>query len=106
MTENYRSIEVRPASGALGAEIHGIDLSMDIGDGQHAELRRAFDEFGVIFFRDQALTPERHIAFAERWGEININRFFQPVAGFPNGMISQHFGLVNHMVTHMPGLGQ
>jgi taurine dioxygenase len=83
MTENYRTIEVRPASGALGAEIHGIDLSGDIGDDQLAELRRAFDAFGVIFFHDQALTPERHIAFAERWGEINVNRFFQPVAGYP-----------------------
>ena len=83
MAENYRTIEVRPTSGALGAEIHGIDLSADIGDDQLAELRRAFDEFGVIFFRDQVLTPERHIAFAERWGEINVNRFFQPVAGYP-----------------------
>jgi len=83
MTENYRTIEVRPTSGVLGAEIHGIDLSADIGDDQLAEMRRAFDEFGVIFFRDQVLTPERHIAFAERWGEINVNRFFQPVAGYP-----------------------
>jgi len=83
MTENYRTIEVRPTSGVLGAEIHGIDLSADIGDDQLAEMRRAFDDFGVIFFRDQVLTPERHIAFAERWGEINVNRFFQPVAGYP-----------------------
>jgi taurine dioxygenase len=83
MTESYQTIEVRPTSGALGAEIHGIDLSTDIGDDQLAELRRAFDDFGVIFFRDQVLTPERHIAFAERWGRINVNRFFQPVAGYP-----------------------
>ncbi len=83
MAESYRTIEVRPTSGALGAAIHGIDLAEDIGDDQLAELRRAFDDFGVIFFRDQALTPERHIAFAERWGEINVNRFFQPVAGYP-----------------------
>ena len=83
MTESYETIEVLPTSGALGAEIHGIDLAGDIGDDQLAELRRAFDEFGVIFFRDQALTPERHIAFAERWGRINVNRFFQPVAGYP-----------------------
>ena len=68
MTESYRTIEVRPTSGALGAEIHGIDLAEDIGDDQLAELRRAFDDFGVIFFRDQALTPDQHIAFAERWG--------------------------------------
>ncbi len=84
MTESYRTIEVRPTSAALGAEIHGVDLSGDLGDARLAELRRAFDEFGVIFFRDQALTPERHIAFAERWGTINVNRFFQPVAGYPN----------------------
>jgi taurine dioxygenase len=84
MTESYRTIEVRPSSGALGAEIHGVDLATDFGDDQLAELRQAFDDFGVIFFRDQALTPERHIAFAERWGEINVNRFFQPVAGYPN----------------------
>ena len=83
MTESYRTIEVRPTGAALGAEIGGIDLSGDIGDDQLAELRRAFDDFGVIFFRDQALTPERHIAFAERWGEINVNRFFPPVAGYP-----------------------
>ena len=81
--ESYRTIEVRPTGGALGAEIHGVDLAADIGDDQLAELRRAFDTFGVIFFRDQTLTPERHIAFAERWGEINVNRFFQPVAGHP-----------------------
>ena len=32
---------------------------------------------------DQALAPEDHIAFAERFGEINVNRFFRPVEGHP-----------------------
>ncbi len=83
MEATYRSIEVRPLGGALGAEIHGVDTAGEIGEAQFAELRRAFDEFGVIFFRDQSLTPEQHIAFARRWGAINVNRFFQPVAGHP-----------------------
>jgi taurine dioxygenase len=39
--------------------------------------------YGVIFFRDQDLSPEQHIAFAKRWGEIEINRFFRPVEGYP-----------------------
>ena len=52
-------------------------------DAQFAEIRRAFGAYGVIFFRDQHLTPEQHIAFAERWGAININRFFAPVDGYP-----------------------
>ncbi len=79
----FETFEARPASAALGAEIRGLDLSQDLSDAQLAELRRALAHFGVIFFRDQDLTPERHIAFAERWGPINVNRFFRPVAGYP-----------------------
>lgn len=79
----FRTIDVRPTSGALGAEIRGVDLSHGLDDERFAEIRRAFALFGVIFFRDQDLTPEQHIAFAERWGTINVNRFFQPVDGYP-----------------------
>jgi alpha-ketoglutarate-dependent taurine dioxygenase len=48
-----------------------------------AEFRRAFGEFGVIFFRDQSLTPEQHLAFARRFGGIDVNRFFTTVPGYP-----------------------
>jgi hypothetical protein len=41
-----------------------------------AEIRRAFGQYGVVFFRDQDLTPEQHVAFAERFAPIDINRFF------------------------------
>ena len=83
MTSHYRSIDVRPISTALGAEISGVDLSKPVDGEQMAELRQAYAEFGVIFFRDQALTPEQHLAFARNWGEINVNRFFKPVEGHP-----------------------
>ncbi len=76
-------IEVRPISGALGAEIHGVDLAQALDDAQFAEIRQAFHDFGVIFFRDQTLTPEQHLAFARRWGDINVNRFFAAVEGYP-----------------------
>jgi taurine dioxygenase len=46
-------------------------------------MRRAFGEYGVIFFRDQHLTPDQHVGFAERFGPININRFFATVPGYP-----------------------
>jgi taurine dioxygenase len=36
-----------------------------------------------VFFRDQKLTPEQHVAFAQRFGEINVNRFFKAVDGYP-----------------------
>lgn len=75
--------EVRPTSGALGAELLGIDLSQRLDDAMAAEIRAAFNQYGVIFFRDQRLTPEQHIALAGRLGSININRFFKPVDGYP-----------------------
>ncbi|MCY4591638.1 MAG: TauD/TfdA family dioxygenase [Alphaproteobacteria bacterium] len=83
MTERYQTIDVRPVAGALGAEIHGVDLSGEVPGGQFAEIRRAFGDYGVIFFRDQALKPEQHIAFAERWAPIDVNRFFTHVDGYP-----------------------
>ena len=74
---------VRPTSGALGAELLGIDLSDGLDAGAVADIRQAFNEHGVIFFREQRLTPEQHIAFAERIGPININRFFKAAPGYP-----------------------
>ncbi len=76
-------IEARPTSGAVGAEILGIDLSKELDNSDVEELRAAFNEYGVIFFRDQNITPEQHIAFAERFGPINVNRFFKAAPGYP-----------------------
>ncbi len=78
-----RRIEVQPTSGAVGARIVGVDLSQPLTDSELAVIRAAFDEHGVIFLRDQNITPEQHIAFASRIGVININRFFKAVPGYP-----------------------
>ena len=78
-----KQIEVRPMSGAVGAEIVGVDLSQALADSELAIMREAFDQHGVIFLRDQNITPEQHIAFASRIGVININRFFKAVPGYP-----------------------
>ena len=76
-------LDVRPVSGSLGAEIHGIDLSSEADPSVWRGLRDAIAEHGVIFFRDQTLTPEQHIAMAERFGKINVNRFFKAVPNHP-----------------------
>jgi taurine dioxygenase len=80
---NSSDLQVNPLSGAVGAEILGVDLRGELSNSQLAEIRRAYHDYGVIFFRDQPLTPEQHIAFARRWGEINVNRFFKHVEGYP-----------------------
>lgn len=58
MAQTYETIEVRPVAGALGAEIHGVDLSKELTNHQFSEIRDVFRDNGVIFFRDQKLTPE------------------------------------------------
>ena len=76
-------LDIKPISGAVGAEIRGVDLKDNIPEEQFLEIKSAFGEYGVIFFRDQKLTPEQEITFARRWGEININRFFTSVDDYP-----------------------
>ena len=80
---SYTNIDVIPQSASVGAEIHGVDLAGELSNEQFSEVRQAFHEHGVIFFREQKLSPEQHLAFARRFGAVNINRFFSPVDGHP-----------------------
>ena len=74
-------ITVQP-QGAVGAEVSGVDLNC-LDEATLAELREAHAQYSVLFFRNQQLTPEAHIALAQGWGEINVNRFFTPVENYP-----------------------
>ena len=65
----YRHIEVQPVAGSLGAEIRGVNVAAAPGDEVIAEIRQAFHDHLVIFFRDQKLTPHEQLAFARRFGE-------------------------------------
>ena len=79
----YKRIEALPAAGALGAEIRGVDWSGEVDDETFAEVHRAWLEHQVIWFRDQDLTPDQHLAFAKRWGEIHLHPFNKPLDGYP-----------------------
>jgi len=79
----YTQIEVQPISGALGAEIHGVDLSQPLDDATFADIRQAFHDHCVIFFRDQKLTPDQHKDFARRFGPLNVHPFVGHVKGHP-----------------------
>jgi taurine dioxygenase len=64
----YRHIEVVPVSGALGAEIRGVNVAAALDDSVIAEIRQALLDHLVIFFRDQKLQPREQLAFAGRFG--------------------------------------
>ncbi len=76
------TIEVKILEG-VGAEIGGIDLAAGISATQFADIKRVFSDEGLIFFRDQSIDEKQHIAFAEMWGHINVNRFFAAHEDYP-----------------------
>lgn len=71
----YTLFTVKPLGPIIGAEIEGVDLSQPVGPELQAEIRRAFLEFKVLFFRNQDITNEQHLAFAKLWGELEKHPF-------------------------------
>ena len=70
---NTIQIEVNPIAGAMGAEIHGIDLAHELDDSTFPEIHQALLEHGAIFFRDQNITPSQQMDFARRWGKVHLH---------------------------------
>jgi taurine dioxygenase len=79
-------LSIRKLAGALGAEITGVDLSRPLSEDIIAEIRRAFVDHQVIFFRDQDLSPEQQLAFGRRFGPLNIHPYVAGMAGHPEVM--------------------
>src|ERR1700730_864138 len=75
---NYNTISAARIAGALGAEIAGVDLSRPLSDEVIGEIRKALLDHQVIFFHDQHLTLEQHLAFGRRFGELQIHDFVEP----------------------------
>src|SRR5215472_9160484 len=69
------AVEIHPTGFALGAEVRGVDLARPLDDVTFAAIEQAFDEHGVIFFRNQRITPQQQVAFTRRFGEIEFNIF-------------------------------
>lgn len=76
-------IEVRPISGAGGAEIFGVDVAQELDDGTIGEIRDALNEHCVVFFRDQEIDTVQHKAFARRFGPIFLHPNFATVMEDP-----------------------
>jgi len=76
-------IEVRPLSGAVGAEIAGFDLSEPASDALIAAMRSAWLAHGVLFLRNQPLPAAQFQAFAERFGEVIEYPFVKGIEGHP-----------------------
>jgi taurine dioxygenase len=66
------SVEIRPLTNALGAEIRGVDLREPLAGPVVEAIHRAWLDRQVLVFRDQAITPEQQLAFTAHFGEFQL----------------------------------
>jgi taurine dioxygenase len=102
-------VVVRPLSPALGAEILDVDLRREIDDDRAAQILDAWHRHLVILLRDQRLTEDNQVRFAERFGppaRIHTKQFVQrhpavmlisniredgkPIGALPDGEMQFH----------------
>ncbi len=75
--------DVVPLGGAIGAELHGVDLATSLNDEVCAEIRRMMLKYGVVFFRDQDISPAQQKQLAESFGPLQTHPAYGTVEGFP-----------------------
>lgn len=73
--QHFEAVQIGPT---IGAEIRGVTLAAPLADDVIAELRQALYDYKVIFFRDQPMTSEQHVAFAGRFGALEVHPFIPP----------------------------
>ena len=77
------ALDIKPIAGALGAELHGIDLSQELDEAAITAVQKALHDYLVIFFRDQKITPYQHLAFARRFGDVEAHRYAKGLKSHP-----------------------
>ncbi|HYQ53791.1 MAG: TauD/TfdA dioxygenase family protein [Pseudomonas sp.] len=83
-----QTFEIRPFSGAVGAEITGLDLAKPVNAEDFLRIHRAHLDHHVLVFRDQRISPEQQISFSRRFGELQIHVLKQfLLAGHPEILI-------------------
>ena len=73
-------MKIVPLTGLMGAEIFGADMK---NPDHFDQIKGAFIKHSVVIMRDQTITPDDHLTFARRWGDINVNRFFTALNTHP-----------------------
>ena len=76
-------LDIKPLAGALGAEIRGMDLGQALSEDDVLRLRKLLNEYEVIFFRDQDISPARQKSLALCFGPLQTHPAYDTVEGFP-----------------------
>ena len=85
------SIEVKPVTPSIGAEITGVDLTESLDHQQIDAIYQALVNHHVIFFRNQNISPGQRIDFARNFGELQgPHRYYPHLEGYENILILQN----------------
>lgn len=73
MPQPRTSITIKPLNPVVGAEVHGLDLRQELPEEDIRAVKNALDRHQVLFFRDQDISAEQHLAFGRRFGELHVH---------------------------------
>jgi len=80
-------IDIEPVTPAIGGIVRGADLSQWLDDASFAAIEAGLMDRQVLFFRDQAITPEQQRDFAARFGKLHIHPIYPRSDRVPEIMI-------------------
>ncbi len=81
----YKILRIRPLTGALGAEISGVDLSKPLTAAVREEIKCALYDHLVIYFHDQeGFSRDLHVEFAQMFGKLQKIPHIFSVDGYPD----------------------
>lgn len=83
-------LTILPLTPTIGAEIEGVDLTRPLSEATVSALRRALLDWKVLFFRDQEIDTGQHLAFARRFGELEVHPFAPQKPGYPEVLAITH----------------
>ena len=75
-------IKIKKLAGAIGAEISGLQVS-NICEEQFEIINDALLDHGIIYFREQAISPKEQLDFAKMWNEPHLHPYLNGLPEFP-----------------------
>ena len=89
---DFAGLTISPLSPTIGAEVSGVDMGQALSNDQRATLYQAMLDWKVLFFRDQDVSREEHIAFARNFGELEVHPFAPHAEGYREILAIGHDG--------------
>ncbi|MFN3857922.1 MAG: TauD/TfdA dioxygenase family protein [Caulobacter sp.] len=87
---NLDSLVLTPLTPTIGVEVDGVDLSRPLSAAEVKALRQALLDWKVLFFRDQEIDTDQHLAFARCFGELEVHPFAPQKPGYPEVLAITH----------------